>query len=176
MFLRINNLFFALKTVYSEAIAWIISIIVAILVFSVNVLSTNFYLLLKNLNIQLFTYLMIGVTQSMSISSIVLLSTISALTGILASLLIYKIKSIQNISNGFYSVGSGGALLGLLVPSCSACGIGLLSVLGYSSLLAFLPFRGLEIGVLGVGLLVVSIISLSNKIVEGCKIKNLKII
>jgi len=58
-------------------------------------------------------------------------------------------------------------LVSIVAPACPSCAIGLLSILGLGGFLAVLPFKGLELGVLGVVVLIFSTVYLSGKIVTN---------
>lgn len=103
-----------------------------------------------------------------------LLLTITALLfGINIALLTFYIRRRQE--GGHHEklaqfASMGGLLSALLGIGCAACGsvilTGLLGLLGAGGLLLLLPFHGVEFGVLGVVLLVVSIRYLMKRIME----------
>ena len=71
-------------------------------------------------------------------------------------------------------VGTGviGILAGIIAPGCASCALGIFSLLGLTGLLAWLPFQGLEIAILGLGLLLYSWYVLSKKVVtKVCEVK-----
>jgi plastocyanin len=85
----------------------------------------------------------------------------SILAGIVVAMTIYLVK--RQIK-GNLKASSSSILVSLIAPACPSCAIGLLSVLGFGGFLAVLPFKGLELGFIGLGLLGVSTVYLSNKI------------
>jgi len=103
-------------------------------------------------------------------SNLVQLLAISALLGVLVSLTIYKVNlvSINKIKNkkaGLFA--TTGAFLGAFAPGCAACGLGLAPLLGISTaFLTFLPFGGLELSFLAIGLISFSIIKTTNDFSE----------
>lgn len=65
-----------------------------------------------------------------------------------------------------------GTMFGLAGSGCASCGLPLLGLVGLSSSAAFLPFRGIEISILSIGLLIFSTIYLSRSLTQACKIRN----
>lgn len=76
----------------------------------------------------------------------------SLLFGLLVVLLVHKVL-LQVSGVGGITLGSISMVLSGLVSGCGVCGIGLASVLGVGGLFAGLPLWGLEMQLLGVGLL-----------------------
>ncbi len=151
-----------------------LSLVIALIFIILNLIIPNYKILINNLN--LFYPLIIGGLNSTHITSIINLILIGLLAGILVSMIIYKIKSIHILADKkTTSFGGMAIFLGTLVPACSACGFGLLTLLGYSGILIYLPFAGLELAWLSIILLIVAIIVISNQITnKTCKTKELK--
>lgn len=90
---------------------------------------------------------------------------IAILFGINAAMMAYyvkkrvELKKQSGMATSFLGLGSG--ILGI---GCAACGSFILSAIGAVSVLALLPLRGSEFGILSVALLGVSIVSISRKI------------
>ena len=84
----------------------------------------------------------------------------SVLAGIVTAMTVFLVK--RQVKWNLKATSS--ILVSLIAPACPSCGIGLLSILGFGGFLAMLPFKGLELGFISIGLLGVSIIYLSNKI------------
>jgi hypothetical protein len=125
-----------------------------------------------------FLFSMIGAIQTnFTLVSAGYTVAIAVLFGINISLLIYYIKSKQILSVGSTAtVSLGGLISGFFGIGCAACGTFLLSSLlgffGVAGILIYLPFGGEEFGFIGVGLLIYSIYSVSQKISKPlvCKI------
>lgn len=101
------------------------------------------------------------------------LLVIALLTGIVVSMLFYKVHSASaQKAAGAGFISTLGVLLGILVPGCASCGIGLLAFLGLGASVASLPFQGVEISVAAIALLGVSIFSISSGILKctSCRI------
>lgn len=160
----LDNIKKSFSEVYSPSYIFL-SVFVALSIFLFNVLIINYELVLNNFNLVLIFSLVRGAVDNMLISSFFILIIVSILAGILVSLLVYKMKRSMEL-NKSYGVAGGGIFLGVLAPACTSCGLGLLALFGYGGLLAFLPFRGLELGVIAVVLLGVGIVSVSNGIAE----------
>lgn len=97
-------------------------------------------------------------------STIIFTSTIiiSILTGILITLLTYRLDNIKKYSkNKIGILSSIGIFFGIAAPGCASCGAGLAAALGLGSILARLPFKGLEISFIAIILLIFSIYKIS---------------
>ncbi len=101
--------------------------------------------------------------------SIVNILIISTLSGILLSMTIFKFSSYKKIEGkgilGF--IGSGIAAFGV---GCPTCGAFLLGLIGMPLALMYLPFRGLELQILGILILITSIYFTGKSIKGVCKI------
>lgn len=159
----------ALKEVYSAKGYFFLSGSITLLLFLFNVTINNYQLLLSEFSFRLFFSLVRGSLQSIATTSLVLLTVLSLLAGIVVSFTIFLLK--RQISSGV-PLSASSLLVSLLAPACPSCAIGLLSVLGLGGFLAFLPFKGLELGVLGILALLFFLASLSKKITTTvCSLK-----
>lgn len=113
------------------------------------------------------TALLIGGIQSMTTLSLIILIIISLLVGIVIMLIIFRMKTWRAAAFTESKASYFGTLLGLAAPGCASCGIGVLSAIGLTSSLVYLPFKGVEIGVISILLLLFSIKSLAAKIALG---------
>ncbi len=151
----------------------VLSIVIALLIFSFILIGKNGKTLFQTLLehnflffLSFFKNLLIGGMNSTTTVSLIVLIIVALLTGIMISMLSFKITNLRSAKHGTVSIV--GAILGVSLPGCASCGIGLLSLLGLGSLAAYLPFKGLELGVLSIGLLLFSIYKISNDITQ-CK-------
>ncbi len=65
-----------------------------------------------------------------------------------------------------------GIIVSIFAPACPACALSLLGILGLSGFLVLLPFKGIELGILGIVILVGSLVFLSKKINTAvCEVK-----
>lgn len=156
------------------------TLLIAMLYVLISVYSTNWSLVETTLfggnsfayirNILWF--LLVGIGSSMSAGSIGLLVIIALLTGFNLMLLIQRFQSIK-ASGGVHLIAGGGSLLALVGSGCASCGLPLLALIGLSGAVAYLPFGGMEVSFLALGLLMGSIIILlrSSRMAEVCIIK-----
>lgn len=116
----------------------------------------------------IFTYV-IDLQNSFTFGSLILITLGSILGGInLAFAYTYfKTRAAVLMRSNLYS--GAGMFFAFLGVGCAACGTALLSSLlglfGLSFILGLLPFQGLEIGYLGLGILLLATISLAKKVV-----------
>ncbi|MEK6809900.1 MAG: hypothetical protein AABY40_04445 [Nanoarchaeota archaeon] len=150
-----------LKEVYSEKKYLLCSGFFSALVFSLNAVIGNYKLFFSEFSFKLFFNLVVSAHNTMSTASFVFLILISLLSGIVFSLSIFLFKRQISYSAG---IGFTGIASSVLAPACSSCALGLAGILGISGILSLLPFKGLELGMLGIVLLSASILYLSGKI------------
>lgn len=102
----------------------------------------------------------------LSASYIILISVFFGMN--VAMVAYYIIRRISAAKDVGMALGASGILSGILGIGCAACGsviiTGLLSLVGASGALVFLPLRGGEFGIIGVVLLAISIAVISKKI------------
>jgi len=94
---------------------------------------------------------------------------IAILFGINITLLIFYIRSRREVKLGSgATLSAGGLISGIFGIGCATCGTfilsSLLGIFGAAGILAFLPFGGGELGLLGIGLLLYSSYILLNRI------------
>jgi len=165
----VNKVTEALKEVYSEKKYFVITGSVALALFLFNALVNNYKIIISDFSLILFFSLLLGTLSSIATSSLILLMVMSFLAGIVIATTIFLVKRQVRGSVG---ASASGIFVSLIAPACPSCAIGLLSVLGLGGFLAVLPFKGLELGILGIALLGISIAYLSNKVVtKTCKIR-----
>jgi hypothetical protein len=107
----------------------------------------------------------------------VLLLGVAALTGVDVAMAVYHFRE-HGVSVQEGGASAAGVVLGTLGAGCAACGsavlIGLLSLLGVSTSLLFLPLDGLEFAVGGIVVLTLSIYWLADGMrggeVNGCPV------
>lgn len=81
---------------------------------------------------------------------------IALLTGINLAMILHSLSSLGNLTNVHLAAG-GNSLLAIVGNGCISCGLSVLSILGFSGVIVFLPFKGSELPYLAVILLSVSI-------------------
>lgn len=88
---------------------------------------------------------------------------LSALIGTITALLTYRFDNFTDMRGGNFFA-TAGIFLGMAAPGCAACGVGLASLLGLSSILTILPYDGKEVLLMAVGASAISIFSISRKL------------
>jgi len=165
------------KKVFGNVKFLFLAILIAFVFYEINVLIANWKTLLAIYSLEgFFRGLQILITLSLGFGKTIVwhsyasLIFISISLGMLFSLIVYRtttsIQSMGKKGAGFFA--TAGIFLGVLAPGCAACGMGILSTLGLSVVVVnFLPFKGLEISLLSIFLLVVSISKITDKISNG---------
>ena len=122
--------------------------------------------------INLLVALLAGLWTAMTGVSLIALIVISLLTGANITLLVQRIKSLRS-SGKLHLVVGGSSLLGIVGSGCASCGLPILSLLGITGSLTFLPFHGDEISLISVVLLCISFYFLLKSNKEVCSIKTI---
>ncbi len=122
--------------------------------------------------LNLFVALILGMWSVMGGFGLTILLLTAGLTGLNLSILVQRIGELSKTGNVHLVVG-GSSLLGLATSGCAACGLPILSLLGISGSLFYLPLRGLELSYLSIVLLIISLILLAkNKTAAECKVNS----
>ena len=154
----------ALQEVYKRKKYFLVTLVFAFLIVMFNLLVNNYRLILSQPS--LIPILMLGSFGTISKTAFSLLLVSALLGGMVFSMGIFLVARQIGGTVG----ASSSVLLSVIAPSCPACAIGPLSVLGLSGYLAVLPFQGLELGILSIIILSVSLVYLSGKIeTKVCK-------
>ena len=104
--------------------------------------------------------------------STLLITIMSILFGIYLSLVVFKFSFI-NAKKGVF--GFFGGIIGAFGVGCPTCGAFLFGLIGAPLALMYFPFKGLEIQILGILLLIVSIFFITKSMNGNCRInKKLK--
>ncbi len=159
----LNTVKEALREVYSSKRYLVLTLLTALILFLFNTLVNNYRILISDFSVSLFFLLLSGTISTMTTSALLILMIMSVLAGVVLAMTIFLVKRQVK---GNLGISSSGIIVSLIAPACPSCAIGLLSVLGFGGFLAFLPFKGLELGFIGIGLLGLSVIYLSNKIIK----------
>jgi hypothetical protein len=96
-----------------------------------------------------------GLWTAMNPYAIAMLFIIGILTGANITLLVKQLNLLKKAKNLRLVVG-GNTLLGIAGTGCAACGLPILSFLGISGSIAYLPFKGSEISFIAAILLSIS--------------------
>lgn len=118
-----------------------------------------------------------GMWTAMSGWGLVTLFITAVLTGANISMLAIKIRSLGGIKNTHIVAGSS-SLLGIVGSGCAACGLPIISLLGLTGSIMYLPFHGLELSVVAIFLLSVSfyaMIRTTTSSKRACDVNSLKL-
>jgi hypothetical protein len=96
-----------------------------------------------------------GMWTAMNGFGIVILCLTAILTGANLTFLWQNAKAMKGVKNLHFVVG-GNSLLGVFASGCAACGLPILSLLGISGSILYLPLHGVELSYLAVILLSIS--------------------
>jgi len=164
----IDSLKKAIPVVYAHKKYYALTGFFALAVMAFNVLITNYSLIWSQFSFSLVSVMFFSGLAGLPKFTLIILLIVAILGGMVLSCSVFLISRQIKGSVG----ASTSILVGIIAPSCPACAIGPLSALGLGGYLAVLPFRGMELGVLGVALLGVSLVYLSGKIVTtACEVK-----
>ena len=177
----VKELFSVWKKVFSNWRYVALTIIIALVFYSLNIIIKSYDSLISLYSqlgflgsIKLFFDFFIGFKSTTFLSVFISLIILSIFIGLLFSLIAYKTRMIKSVSRktGFFA--TTGIFLGVLAPGCAACGIGLLSLFGISAAtLTFLPYNGLELSAISAVILLVLVFKITKDINKGisCEIK-----
>ena len=153
----------AVATVYFLATTYLMNSRLA-----VDTLTGNYPLAYK---FNLLTALISGMWSVMGTFGLTILLATALLTGANLTILVQRLTTMSKFGN-VHLVAGGSAILGLATSGCAACGLPILSLLGVSGSLAFLPLHGRELSYLSLILLTTSLVLLiKTGSVNKCKIK-----
>ena len=106
--------------------------------------------------------------------TLVLNLAIAIFFGIYIALLFYKKEVVKNKSISDKITGIGGTAAAILASGCPACGLPLFAFLGFGAFISYLPYKGIEIKIISLILLLISIYLITKNIEKNlaCKIPN----
>lgn len=105
--------------------------------------------------LRLLIALLGGMWTAMSGFGLTMLIIVALLTGANLTLVAERIIRLRSFGK-LHFVAGGSSLLGFIGSGCAACGLPILALLGLSGSVIYLPFRGMELSVISVGLLLLS--------------------
>lgn len=111
-----------------------------------------------------------GLPEMIGVTGFTVLLIVGMLTGFNLMLLLQRNPRIFSFRSGHFVFGFG-TLMGTAGAGCPSCGIPLLGMLGLSSSISFLPFKGLELSVLAIGFLVISCVVLIRQNEKACVLR-----
>ncbi len=158
---------------------FIITFLLAVFYLVLNVYITNYLIInqtvLGDYNLKykfdLIGALLIGLTTAMSTTSLFILCLIALFTG--ANLVLafrsFKNNLYQKSANMAFGIGS---IIGTAGGGCASCGLPLLGLLGISGSVGYLPFKGAEVSLIALGLLIFSFIVLLKQQLTPCLVNS----
>lgn len=161
---EVKNTLEAIKLALEERNYKIIAVVFGVIAFSF----LYYFLVAKVADKSIWISVMMSGAGFITFSIVISILT-AALSGILFSMILFKFNSYKNLENKgiFGFLGSGIAAFGV---GCPTCGAFLFGLVGMPLALLYLPFRGLELQVLGLLILMFSVY-LTGKSIRGlCKI------
>jgi len=172
--------FKTLKQILSQIRYATIALVVAVSIFLIVIWGSNIKLIVSVFSSQAvifekiyFLFNLLGsIVTNFTITSAIITIVISLLFGINICLLIYLVHFSQagNFNKINSALSFGGLFSGLFGIGCATCGTfvlsSLLGLFDLTGVLLFLPFKGEEIGFLGIVLLIFSIYFSLKKITE----------
>ena len=148
---------FSLKSVFFILITSFLYFAFSVLILNYNL---TYHTFLGNFpigyKISIISNLLEGSITAFSNLDFVLIVITSLLVGLNLLLVIKTIMFLENKKGKLNFTVGGSALLGMAVAGCSSCGFSVLSLLGISASLSFIPF-----GTLGLHLLVLALLTFS---------------
>ena len=165
-----KKMFSTWKKIFTNWRYLIITLIIALAFYSINVLVSSwrsligFYSTLGFFQtIKFFFILFFGFKETIMFHSFISLIIISILFGMLFSLVEYKVRIGQGTGGKKVGLFGGiGLFLAAFAPGCAACGVGLASALGIGAgALSFLPYGGFELSIASIGILGFTIVTIT---------------
>ncbi len=118
--------------------------------------------------------LVIGFKETIPISIFIAVIVISLLTGLFFTTVLYKVVAIRKINGQLGLLGTAGIFLGIFIPGCAACSVGVLGILGFTGAsLGLLPLKGLELQIISIFLLIFGILYISRNMPNSCSVNSL---
>ncbi len=114
-----------------------------------------------------------GMWTAMSGSGLVILIITALLTGANWTLVIQKVAALRS-SGSVHLVVGGSSFLGIVGSGCAACGLPILSLLGLSGSIMYLPYRGTELSYISITLLGISFYLLIKSRNQACAVQYVK--
>jgi len=153
----VKNEFFSFKSFFVVVLGTLIYFILSTLILNYRLifqtLVGNYSLIYK---FTLTSDLLAGAWTAFSKIDFVLLILTSILVGLNVLLIAKTITKLESKKGRFSISVGGGAILGIAVAGCSSCGFSVLSLLGLSASLSFIPFGGIGLHLLAIILLLFS--------------------
>lgn len=118
--------------------------------------------------IQILFLIFFGSFVSMAQVDVILLFVTAILFGVNLELIVRKIAFLKNQTSLGLTFGVG--IISIAVTGCASCGLSIISFVGIAGVIAFLPFGGLGLYALSIGILLTSLFYNLNTLVKVCKL------
>lgn len=118
--------------------------------------------------IQILLLIFFGSFVSMAQVDVILLFVTAILFGVNLELIVRKIAFLKNQTSLGLTFGVG--IISIAVTGCASCGLSIISFVGIAGIIAFLPFGGLGLYALSIGILLASLFYNLNTLVKVCKL------
>ena len=156
---------------YSLIIAIIYTLLTVYMMNGVLVKDTLFGNFPLDYKFDLMIALLAGMWTAMTGAGLLILITTAVLTGINLTLVFQRFVRLGS-GGKLHLVVGGSSILGIVGSGCAACGLPIISFLGLSGSLIYLPFRGMELSYIAIILLITSIFFMLRKTEVSCKIES----
>ena len=161
---QINTIYAAFQQVYARKRYYFLSFSFGFLIFAFHSFLNNYSLVIHEFSPRLIFLLLMGTLTTRTTMSLLLLTVISILGGIVFTAAVYLLR--RQVTSGV-KTGFLGIFMSVIAPACSSCALGILGLLGLGGVLVLLPFKGQELTALAIIILFFSLHSLAKKIVAA---------
>lgn len=164
LYLLVNSRFIILWILFSFIFILLSSLLINIQNI-ISIVTTPYPI---DVRLKLFFYIVFGIFTAISSIGAVLLFITAVLFGLNISIIITKIGVMKKQKKLGFIFGAG--VVSLVSAGCAACGLSLLSVVGLGSIVAFLPFHGIEFYIVSIAILLWSLYINLGAWVKACRI------
>lgn len=158
----------------SKSLLFVILLSLIFVIASITIINIQSFISLFSNNYSIFSKLyiflviLLGTFSATSKIDIILVIIMGVLFGINMTLIINKFSALKKRGNLRLMAGTG--IISVFAAGCASCGLSFASLIGISAVLAILPFGGVEIYMLAIGILLLSIYFNVKQIIKVCKI------
>lgn len=158
--------FKSLLLVVTLALFFIMISLVIINIPTISSIILNDYPIIVKLNI--ISLIILGSFSATSRLDLFMVSIMGILFGLNMTLLINKYNALKRRGNLRIMAGTG--IISVFAAGCASCGLSFASIIGISAVIALLPFGGIELYILAIGILLISLYFNLKQIIKVCKI------
>lgn len=169
-----NKILLALKLLVKNPLYLLLALVIALLLFLVYFVVNDLSYYRSALSIsrgawflwKIFSHHLWLVSQATSSANVAAVGLVALLGGVNLSLTVLRVARTKVFIGRAGFPALAGILGGAVGASCAACSTALISLLGVSGGLALFPFKGLEISLLAIGLLLSALYFIGKSLVE----------